>query len=193
MFASWYPLNAVFEDRGIKTVAHSMAFTVSDNRKLDEFKQRLSEFFAPAATVYQGGSKAGLVIDDALFREQVSVLERGIVLLQIVRLLILVLSIGISFLVAYLNIRGRRLELAVLRSMGTRRVALYAEVLCEHILFCLLGVLVAAIGVTLFGTALDRAQWEIVGTFMLYYLLGVAVAVWQVTSGKIMQTLKGKE
>ncbi len=194
VFASWYPLNAVFEDHGIKTAAHSMAFTVSDNRKLDEFKQRLSDFFAPAATVYQGGTKAGLIIDDALFRDQVTVLERGIILLQIVRLLILVLSVGISFLVAYLNIRGRRLELAVMRSMGTRRAMLYAEVLCEHILLCLLGALVAAVGVALFGTVPDdREQWEIIGTFMLYYLLGVAVAVAQATSGKIMQTLKGKE
>ena len=193
VFAAWYPLNAVFEDRGINTVAHSMAFTVADNRLLDELKQRLSEFFAPASTVYQGGTKAGLIIDDALFRDQVTVLERGIILLQIVRLLILVLSIGISFLVAYLNIRGRRLELAVMRSMGTRRAALYTEVLCEHTLFCLLGVLIAAGGVTLLGTVPNAAHWRLIGQFTLCYLFGVAVSVSQVTSGKIMQTLKGKE
>ncbi|MBQ7321597.1 MAG: hypothetical protein IJW99_05835 [Clostridia bacterium] len=193
VFAAWYPLNAVFEDRGINTVAHSMAFTVADNRRLDELKQRLSEFFAPASTVYQGGTKAGLIIDDALFRDQVTVLERGIILLRIVRLLILALSIGISFLVAYLNIRGRQLELAVMRSMGTRRVALYAEVLCEHILLCLPGVLIAVGGVTLFGAVPDAAQWRLIGQFMLCYLFGVAISVSQVTSGKIMQILKGKE
>ena len=193
VFAAWYPLNAVFEDRGINTVAHSMAFTVADNRRLDELKQRLSEFFAPASTVYQGGTKAGLIIDDALFRDQVTVLERGIILLRIVRLLILALSVGISFLVAYLNIRGRRLELAVMRSMGTRRVALYAEVLCEHILLCLPGVLIAVGGVTLFGAVPDAAQWRLIGQFMLCYLFGVAISVSQVTSGKIMQILKGKE
>jgi len=121
------------------------------------------------------------------------VLERGIILLQIVRLLSLALPIGISFLVAYLNIRGRRLELAVMRSMGTRRAALYAEVLCEHILFCLPGVLIAAGGVTLFGDVPDAEQWRLIGQFMLCYLLGVALSVSQVTSGKIMQILKGKE
>ena len=193
VFAAWYPLNAVFEDRGINTVAHSMAFTVADNRRLDELKQRLSEFFAPASTVYQGGTKAGLIIDEALFRDQVTVLERGIILLQIVRMLILALSIGISFLVAYLNIRGRRLELAVMRSMGTRRAALYTEVLREHTLFCLLGVLIAAGGVTLLGTVPNAAHWRLIGQFTLCYLFGVALAVAQVTSGKIMQTLKGKE
>ena len=193
VFASWNALNDVFRDKGINTTANSMAFTVADNRQLNELKQMLSDFFAPASTVYQGGSKPGLIIDDALFRDQVTVLERGILLLQIVQMLILVLSVGISFLVAYLNIRARRLELAVMRSLGTRRAALYAEVLYEHILFCLLGVLISAFGVTLFGTVPDRAQWELIGQFMLCYLLGVTVAVAQVTSGKIMQTLKGKE
>jgi hypothetical protein len=49
------------------------------------------------------------------------------------------------------------------------------------------------IGVMLFGMMPRAEQMKTIGTFMLCYLLGVAIAVAQATSGKIMQTLKGKE
>ena len=193
VYASWDALNDVFRNKGVNTTANSMSFTVADNRQLNELKQMLSEFFAPASTVYQGGSKPGLIIDDALFRDQVTILERGILLMQIVQTLILLLSISIGCLLAYLNIRTRRLELAVMRSLGTRRGALYTEVLCEHAMFCLLGVALAILGITMFAAVPNAQQFKLIGIFIFCYLLGVAVAVWQVTSGKIMQTLKGKE
>lgn len=193
VFASWNALNDVFRDKGVNTTSNSMAFTVADNRQLNELKQMLGDFFAPASTVYQGGSKPGLIIDDALFRDQVTVLERGILLLRIVQMLILILSLGISFLVAYLNIRARRLELAVMRSLGMRRAALYIVVLCEHAMFCLLGVVLAVLGIIMFAAVPNAQQLRLIGTFVICYLLGVALAVAQVSAGKIMQTLKGKE
>ena len=193
VFASWDALNDVFRNKGVNTTSNSMAFTVADNRQLNELKQMLGDFFAPASTVYQGGSKPGLIIDDALFRDQVTVLERGILLLRIVQMLILILSLGISFLVAYLNIRARRLELAVMRSLGMRRAALYTVVLCEHAMFCLLGVVLAVLGIIMFAAVPNAQQLRLIGTFVICYLLGVALAVAQVSAGKIMQTLKGKE
>ena len=80
-----------------------------------------------------------------------------------------------------------------MRSLSTRRVALYSEVLCEYILFSLLGVLLAVGVMSILGAMPDMAQFRTIGQFVLCYLLGVAVAVGQVTSGNIMQTLKGKE
>ena len=55
------------------------------------------------------------------------------------------------------------------------------------------GGILATVGVMLFGMMPGAEQMKTIGTFMLCYLLGVAIAVAQATSGKIMQTLKGKE
>ena len=135
----------------------------------------------------------GLVMDDSLFIDTVVVLERGLALMRVVRVLVYVLSIGVSFLIAFLKIRTRKLELAVMRSMGTRSITLYVEVLCEHILMFLLGA-VAACGLAIpLGLLSGQNDLSVVGVFMLCYLVGVVLAVAQVTSGNIMQTLKGKE
>ena len=170
-----------------------MAFTVADNRQLGEMKTVLRKYFAPASHTNKTSNMHGLVMDDSLFIDTVVVLERGLALMRVVRVLVYVLSIGVSFLIAFLKIRTRKLEFAVMRSMGTRSITLYAEVLCEHILMFLLGGVTACCLAVPWGMLSEQNDLSVVGVFMICYLAGVALAVAQVTSGNIMQTLKGKE
>ncbi len=193
VFGAWQPLLELISTINWKPNVGSMAFTIADNRKLDVAKTILRNYYVPASRLNNDSAQLGLIVDDSLFVDTITVYERSLSLLNVVRTLVYVLSIGISFLVAYLNIRSRKLELAVMRSMGTRSIALYVEVLGEHTLFFLLGGILATVGAMLFGMMPGVEQMKTVGTFMLCYLLGVAVAVAQATSGKIMQTLKGKE
>ena len=193
VFGAWQPLVDLIATIDWKPNVGSMAFTISDNRKLDVAKVILRDYYVPASKLNNDSVQLGLVVDDSVFVDTITVYERSLSLLNVVQTLVYVLSIGISFLVAYLNIRTRKLELAVMRSLGTRSVALYTEVLCEHALFFLIGGILATVGVMLFGMMPKAEQMKTIGTFMLCYLLGVAIAVAQATSGKIMQTLKGKE
>ncbi|MBQ7322490.1 MAG: hypothetical protein IJW99_10370 [Clostridia bacterium] len=193
VFISWQPMVAQLARKDIRATANSMSFTISDNRRLGEVKQLLRDYFVPASYTNKVSNTHGLIIDDNLFIDTVVVLERSLALLGVVRWLVYILSVGISFLIAFLGIRGRRLELAVMRSLGTRRIALYAEVLCEHLLIFLPGAAVAYWMSNLFGMSLAANGLGTVGAYMICYLLGVAFAVAQVTSGNIMQTLKGKE
>jgi len=57
----------------------------------------------------------------------------------------------------------------------------------------LIGGILATVAAMLFGMMPGAEQMKTIGIFMLCYLLGVAIAVAQATSGQIMQTLKGKE
>ena len=193
VFGAWQPLLELISTLDWKPNVGSMAFTIADNRKLDVAKTILRDYYVPASKLNNDSVQLGLIVDDSLFVDTVTVYERSLSLLKVVQTMVYVLSIGISFLVAYLNIRARRLELAVMRSLGTRSIALYAEVLSEHTLFFLIGGLLATVGAMLFGIMPGGEQMKTVGTFMLCYLFGVAIAVAQATSGKIMQTLKGKE
>ena len=193
VFGAWQPLIDLIATVNWTPNVSSMSFTVADNRQLDLTKTLLRDYYVPASKLNNDSVQLGLVVEDSLFVDTMTVLERSMSLLGVVQVIVYVLSLGISFLVAYLNIRARRLEFAVMRSLSTRRVALYSEVLCEHILFSLLGVLLAVGVMSIFGAVPDLHQFQTIGQFVPCYLLGVAVAVAQVTSGKIMQTLKGKE
>ena len=170
-----------------------MAFTLADNHLLGEAKEVFRDFFVPASRTNKTSNMHGLIIDDSLFVDTVVVLERSLALMRVLQPMVYVLSVGISFLVAYLGIRSRRLELAVMRSLGAKSLAIYAEVLCEHILFFLVGTAGAYLVSTLWGIPAKMGDISTVGAFMVCYLLGVALAVAQATSGQIMQTLKGKE
>ncbi|MBQ7321196.1 MAG: ABC transporter permease [Clostridia bacterium] len=193
VFGAWQPLNELIATVGWEPSVGSMAFTVADNRQLDLTKSLLRDFFVPASRLNNNSELLGLIVDDSLFTDTMTVLERSMSLLNVVRTVVFVLSFGVIFLVAYLNIRARRLELAVMRSLGTRRRALYSEVLGEYMLFFLVGAALATAGMALAGTVPSMSQMKTVGGFMLYYLFGVLLAVVQATSGKIMQILKGKE
>lgn len=193
VFVSWQPMAVQLARKDISAAANSMSFTVSDNRRLGEVKQLLRDYFVPASYTNKSSNMHGLIIDDNLFIDTVVVLERSLALLGVVCWLIYVLSVGISFLIVFLGIRGRKLELAVMRSLGTRSIALYAEVLCENLFIFLPGAAVACLMANLFGMALTANSLGIVGAYMICYLIGVVLAVAQVISGNIMQTLKGKE
>lgn len=193
VFAAWEPMSALLAKSGVAAEAHSMAFTVADNRQLGEAKTTLRKYFAPASHTNKTSNMHGLVMDDSLFIDTVVVLERGLALMRVVRVLVYVLSIGVSFLIAFLKIRTRKLEFAVMRSMGTRSITLYAEVLYEHILMSLLGIVAACCLAVPLGVLSEQNDLSVVGVFMICYLVGVILAVAQVTAGNIMQTLKGKE
>lgn len=193
VFVNWAHFAKLLRERSLQPIANGMSFVIADNRKLDEVKSLLLEYFVPASRTNKTEEGFGLVVDDGKFIDAVVVLERSLALLRIVRVLVYVLSIGISFLVSFLSIRTRKLELAVMRSLGTHASSIYIEVLFEHTLFFLVGAGVASLAAMPFGLMSSTRDLRLVGVFMLCYLFGVALAVWQATSGPIMQTLKGKE
>ena len=57
----------------------------------------------------------------------------------------------------------------------------------------LLGAVAACCFAVPLGMLSEQNDLSAVGLFLICYLVGVALAVAQVTSGNIMQTLKGKE
>ena len=193
VFVPWQLWADMLEQDGQSRKAHSMSFTISDNRRLVEAKTALLDYFIPASRLNKSAGSLGLVIDDSLFIDSVVVLERGMALMRVVQILVYVMAVGISFLVAFLTIRTRRLELAVMRSMGTRYIMLYVEVLCEHLIFFMAGALVAWPISLVLGMPPSGENLNTIGIFLICYLIGVIFAVSQVTSGQIMQILKGKE
>ena len=184
--------NWITESGGIP-YADSMYFLVADNRELNACKKELSRYFIEASQSISPDmlSEQAIIIDDALFTESVYVLERGILMFRITAAVLCVLSIGVSFLAAFLAIRGRRTEFAVMCSLGKARAAVYMTALTEHLVFYAVGILLTLLlYLAVFGI-LPSLLYLLM--FLLCYVAGVSIAICQATWGKIMHVLKGNE
>lgn len=80
-----------------KVTLSTLSFRVADNRKLNETKMALGEYFVAADPINQGSSRFGLWMDDAAFVDTVMVLERSIALFVLFRTVLWVLSLCVCF------------------------------------------------------------------------------------------------
>lgn len=178
--------------RNIITLS-SLSFCVADNRKLNETKLALSDYFIAADPINQGSARYGLLMDDASFVDEVTVLERSIALFALFRTVLLILSVGICCLVNFLLIRRRRTELAVMHSLGCRADQIYGQMLCEQIICFVVGAFAAGALGTVLDVSLHGEVYRSIGVLFCGYLIGTVISVAAVTSGDIMKVLKGKE
>lgn len=193
VFVPWNTMSLLLQEHAVEYSISSMNFTVADNRRLNETKTAFLEYFLPTSRTNNDSTMMGLVIEDDLFRDTVTVLEREKAMLQAIQILIIFFSVGIVFLVTFLNIRKRKLEFAVMRSLGTGILALYGGVLFEYMIFYLLGISIGVLLLSPLGAVVTSNEVRLLIFFMLCYFIGVTVAFVQSLSGQIMQKLKGKE
>lgn len=171
----------------------AMSFTIADNRRLNDIKMSLSNYFIPANRFNQGTARYGLIMDDASFVDSVMVVERSIALFRLFQTVLFLLSAGVCFLVSFLLIRRRRAELAVMRSLGCRGRQIYGQLLWEYAICFVLGAMLSCGVLRVSGMTLGNAAWLPIGALFVCWTVSVAVSVAVVTSGDIMKILKGKE
>ena len=177
---------ALYERNAREFTLSTMSFTVADNRRLNETKTALSNYFMPANRYNTANARLGLIMDDATLIEAVAVTERRIALLRLFQAVLCLLAGGICFLVCLLLIGRRRAELAVMRSLGCGRGSIWIQIMLEYALYFCLGMLPAI----LLG---QGGTTGLLSLFALWWMLVVFVSVFSLTSGDIMRILKGKE
>ena len=183
----------LLEGRVNKVSLSALSFRVADNRKLNETKMALGEYFVAADPINQGSSRFGLWMDDAAFVDTVMVLERSIALFVLFRTVLWILSLCVCLLVIFLIVRRRRAELAIMRSMGCSNFLLHGQILCEMTVCFAVGALVTSV-VALAATMLPGGEMiHVIGILFGGCLIGTSGSVLTLTSGDIMKILKGKE
>lgn len=177
---------ALYERNARTFTLSTMSFSVADNRRLNETKMALSNYFMPANRYNSANARRGLIMDDAALIEAVAVTERSIALLHLFQAVLCLLAGGICFLVCLLLIGRRRAELAVMRSLGCGRGSILIQTTVEYAIYLGVGLLPAFI-------AGQSGAVVLCGLFALWWLLVVLVSAFSLTSGDIMRILKGKE
>ena len=173
--------------------AERLCFMVADTRELNACKDVLSKYFVEV-NVKNASTESdvlAIVIDDALFAESIYVLQRSIMLFRLMLITLCILSVGISFFAAFLTVRARKMELAIMCSLGKGSAAVFMTVMLEHMVFFGVGVIMAGLLYSVIFASMPSLTYLTI--FLLCYMVGVSIAILQTTRGRIMQVLKGNE
>lgn len=134
--ALWCPFYALY-DWTIALEGERLSFILKDNTRLAEWIESAAPFFTPNENgVYP--ALVQLIMQDEAYRSVEQASRRNELLLQIVEPLFNALVFAAGILVSFLAVRARKTEIAILQSMGVRRIGLILQGLVETAVPCLL-------------------------------------------------------
>lgn len=160
---------------------------LKNTERLSEIRDNLSGKFSE--TYNLTGNRIWIYIDDTELYQTVDNLMRHIDYLNALYPILLVVSVGIGFLIANLTLRSRRMEIALLRSVGTSKAAVFFSLLWEQLLLCVPGLLLGVIGIlfVLGGMVIDQS-WQL-ALYTAFFLTGAAAAIVQTQRTSLMKNL----
>lgn len=178
-------LKAIYEAEGQTFTYCGMEMDLQNLAELDDFKAQMRKLELDSG-------ETRMVINDSQLQTVTSQLKRQVRLLETLLPILLMLIAAIGFGSSFLLLRGRRREAAVLRSLGMKRVAVFASLLFENLLQAVLGLLVGClIGWFAFGSG--ALQPKYLAALLGCYLLGGSVAVWKISGVNVFNIMTARE
>ena len=153
-------------------------FQIPDSRDLTELKDYLIDYgYSQVNNI--GRYRTFIVIDDAVFNNAVAGLKQQIRYTNTLYPFLYVLVGVIAFVVSYLLVVSRRMELAILRGLGATSLTTFMSFFMEQSLLCLLGLGVGlAAWQLLRGTPIDLHLWLVLGFIGCYFIgSGLSIAI----------------
>jgi putative ABC transport system permease protein len=159
----------------------SMTFNIRDPHKLTAARDSLEEngFSGPGV---DGNIRVSIVLEDSQFLEAVRSIDQRSYYLGLLYPVLVLLVTLLGLLTGFLSVRARRENIALMRSLGTRKSAIFKTIFGEQALLLLLGSgLAAVIWLLLRGPAeLASAKTH---AFMIGYAISAFISI-------ILQNLK---
>ncbi|MBR4062222.1 MAG: ABC transporter permease [Clostridia bacterium] len=189
-----------FED---DPMIYSMSATIADNRRLDEFREKMSLCFvepSPDAKMIPWGDylysnslksvqeyyKYALDINDENLFDLSSILEDSIKFNQTVTIFVVALSVVAGFLVGFLMIRRRKREIMLMRMVGESNARVYVGFALEQMICIILGI---AIG----GAYYNWNPMDKLAIFAIAYFVALSFALVIFMSKKLIKNVKEDE
>lgn len=183
--------------------ADSLSFSVKENRQLDTFKELLARYFtyvdlsgvlveftaSDILTYYE----YAVTVYDGTLNKTISGIKDSIKVLELLRPVIIIISLFIGFLASFLFVRNRKQEFAVMRSLGTKKGMVFCEAFIEQSFLGLIGTVLGLIVYYLWYHFEIIPPWGSIIAFLLCYLTGSCVVVYWIVNVKVMAILKEKE
>lgn len=177
----------------------SISFTLADNSRLEEFREKMSFCFLETSPEiknvpwnYHANSwrneyyPYALDINDENLFSLKDILEKSIKFNRTVTVIIVVLSVISGFLVGFLMIRSRKRDIILMRTVGESNLRVYFGFILEQMTCVILGVFV--------GGAFNL--WQPIGNliaFVLIYFVGLSLALVIFLNKKLLTSIKEDE
>lgn len=114
----------------------SLSFTIVDNSQLEILRHMAGTFFLDAkATETKGGFS--MVLKDARYLKLTREAEKNLAVMQLLQPILYLCALGAGVMLVVMQMRGRKKEMAVIRSLGAGRLHVMVQSILEYALICL--------------------------------------------------------
>ena len=180
-----------FLSKGLTFMPDSAFFTVKNPFELNEFKKEMKELRflqVSAESEFQFDGNA-LIINDDTFIQAAEQLEESLTLLQVGLPLIIIIVAFIGYISAYLLIQNRKSEYAIMRSVGVKHAEAFGILFFENVLLQLLGSIAGSLIAFLVVVSNLQVIALVMAMFLVFYLTGTSVALWNLGRLSVMDVL----
>lgn len=194
------PLRAVrswFEENGAVYMPSRMSFALESGKHLDAFKREMDQ--AGFMEVTDGSGAAGyykgnaLVIDDSAYLEALENVEKNMRFLQAFYPLALLLMMAVGYIISYLLMQNRRMEMAIMQALGTGKRRIAFQIFAEHVTVAAMGCLFGASFALVAGIGNGISVLKAAGLFLLCYSMGTWISLMITGKFSVIAALMGKE
>lgn len=122
---------------GVSFLADNLSFTVKDNGRLDELRDRAKIYFGDSSLQNAGSAHYTLILKDAEYLKLTGEARKNLEILHLLQPVMYLCALGSGGVLTALQMRARKKELAVLRSLGAGKGRIAAQCMLEYALLCL--------------------------------------------------------
>ncbi len=181
------PLKALenfLHEQGQEITYNFVEMELQNLKNLGRFKSEMKDLGMGEDSVY-------LTIHDSLLQQVTAKLRQHIRLLNLLLPVLLAVVAGIGFGLSFLLLRGRKKEVAVLRSLGAKRGRVFTMLLSENAIQVLLGTLLGGcLAFVVMGSTAFQLRYLLPIT--LSFVIGGAVAMWQLVNTNVFTVMTGE-
>ena len=175
-------------------LADSCSFDIQDNRKLEESKTEIYQWFVqPKLSNQIDGLVFGVLVQDETFQKTLNEIQENLSMLRLLQPVLLVMCGCIGFFASYLATRGRTKEFAVMRCIGMSRSRVFGLVMIELALLSIFGALFGIIVGFLVEGSLSLSALIKAVLITGFFILGSSIAAFRITGVNIMKLMKAED
>lgn len=194
VYFPWDVSTWLYHELGLPLTWDRASFTLQNNENLGQFRELLRElYFGNPAEGQRSGRRLGFIINDSVLINATASVRNYIDFMNALYPLIYFISIVIGFLVSYLLVRIRKPELAIMRSLGSSKGMSFAALFSEQIFLSILGAGLGVLATWVYTHELTSMQLSSVIGYVLFYLIGTAVAIFTINQVNVIKILTAKE
>lgn len=184
-----------FTRSGKEYKANSLTFVLKKPYEINLFKQQmkkagLNEINSKSRQSYKGSA---LVVEDVDYITAATSLRKSIGFLTGFYPVLLTLILLMGYMVSWLLLQSRRLEVAIMKSLGKDNRHIARQFYMEHIILALCGCIVGMIIGLIMGWGSLTTMLLVMGLFLVCYSVGTIISLWMIRKLSVMAMLSAKE